>query len=523
MTGRSNRKRRRRQALLFPLAAVLLAGGAPAVAEPVPAGASDGDIRSTIAAAIAAGRAEDCPGALRLLDPIVPRLDAGAERNAVQRLRLVCLAPVGRANELGPVQRELAAAMPRDGLVRSYGVIIAASEGRFADAAETLAGIAEDDPQSLVMVSGGSWRGIAQKLTEERRFDLRDRVFVALARADWQPADQPDMRDGLAQGAIQALLARGEADEASALLFRVEMPELLASMASERLYQPLWPAIEARMGPHSVRAVDCFAAARLEDFARNPDNDRVRRDAIRAFILLGRFTEAAEAAAAIPIVEGMGEDDVTSVRYQAQALAALGRRSEAVARMRGFARLDPKKTPDAAAGLVGLAELLDENAQPEEALAVARGALTRGKDALSPWGRGWLRRTEACALSALGRPLEAQAAGDLLRSTAGDNPAAAIEGLLCLQRSDEAASIAIKTLETSEGASSIADQFQPDGAIWAPAESRLRGLWAAFLKRRDVRAAFDRRARILPIALWPERGARPIPRKRSLDPAGPIA
>lgn len=522
--------RRPRTRLLVSLSALLLAAGAPASAAPSPAPAalpaarpSDGEIRSTIAAAIAAGRSDDCAGALRLLDPMVPRLEAGAERNAVQRLRLVCLAPTGRAAELGAVQRELAAAMPRDGLVRSYGIISAASEGRFAEAAEMLAGIAEEDPQSLVMVSGESWRGIAQKLAEERRFDLRDRVFVALARADWQPADQPDMRDALAQGAIQALLARNEASEASALLFRVEMPELLSSMATERLYQPLWPAIEARMGPRSAKAVDRFAAGRLEDFARNPDNHRVRRDAVRAFILLGRYAEAIEVAADVPIVDGMDEDMVASVRYQAQALAALGRRVEAVERLRGFARLDPATTSEAAAGLVGLAELLDEDGRPAEALTVARDAMDRAKHALSPWGRGWLARTEACALAALGRDAEARAAGDGLKSAAEANPAAAIEGLLCVKRDDEAAAIAVKAFATSEGAEAIANQFQPDGAIWAPAESRLRALWAAFLERADVKAAFNARARILPAALWPAREARPIPRRRSLDPAGPIA
>lgn len=480
------------------------------------------ELRAAVEAAIDRGRAGDCAGALARLDPLLPRLPSGAERNGVQRLRLACLGPAGRVAELGAVQRELAAAMPQDGFVRSFGILIAAGEGRFAEAAEQLAVLAENDPGSLALVSGNSWRGIAQKLTEQARFALRDRVYVALARADWQPQDRPDMRDALAQGAIEALLAKREIDEAAGLLDRVEMPELLYAMATERLYEPLWPRIEARLGAQTGKAVDRFAAARLDDFARSPDDPHFIREAIRAFILLGRYAEAAEIADRIAVKEGMSEDAVVGVRYQGQALAALGRRDKAIARLRAFAALDLEKTPEAASALIGLAEMLDEEGQAEQALGVARATLARAGEVLSPWGRAWLKRTEACALHALDRSAEAGVAADALKTSAGQNQAAAIEGLLCLGRDDEAAAVAVAALATSEGASAIADQFQPDGAIWAPAQSRLRALWTPFLARPDVNAAFQRRARILPRPLWPAREPRPIPRKPSADP-GPVA
>jgi tetratricopeptide (TPR) repeat protein len=326
------------------------------------------------------------------------------------------------------------------------------------------------------------------------------------------------MRDALAQGAIEALLAKHEIDEASELLARVDMPEFLYAMATERLYQPLWPKIEARLGPQAGRAVDRFAAARLEDLARTPDDDHARREAIRAFILLGRYPDAAELAEPIGTVDGMSEDDVISVRYHAQALAAIGQRDKAIERLRGFAALDLDRTPEAVSGLVGLAEMLEENGQPAEALAVAREGLARGGHALSDWGKGWLHRSEVCALGALGRSAEARTAGDALKAAADRNQAAAVEGLLCLARADEAAVIAIRGFATSEGASQLADQFQPEGAIWAPAHSPLRALWASFLTRPDVKAAFERRARILPRLLWPAREPRPIPRKPSADP-----
>jgi len=477
------------------------------------------ELRVAISGAIERGSKDDCAGSLALLDPLVPRLSPGDERTAVQRLRLACLGQAGRLAELAAVQRELAVVIPSDGLVRGFGVLIALAEGHHAAAAEQLAVLAEEDPRSLTMISGEQWRGIAQKLTEEQRFALRDRVFVALARADWQPADQPDMRDALAQGAIEALLTRNEVDEAAALLPRVEVPELLYAMATERLYASLWPRIETRLGANMGRAIDRFAAARLDDFASRPDDPRARRDAIRAFLLLGRYAEAIELAQPIPIADGMDEDAVASVRYESQALAALGQRGAAVDRLRGFSAIDPARTPEAVSGLVGLAELLDEDGRAADALAASRQSLARAGDALSPWGRAWLRRTEACALSELGRTSEANAAGDALKAAAAENQPATIEALLCLKRDNEAAALAIATLATSEGASTIADQFQPDGAIWAPAGSHLRAQWARLLARPDVKAAFGKRARILPKPLWPDadRGAdRALARRRRL-------
>jgi tetratricopeptide (TPR) repeat protein len=480
------------------------------------------ELRDTVRAAIERGQAEDCDGALRLLDPLLPRLSAGTERNGVQRLRLACLGPAGRSAELVAVQRELAVAMPRDGTVRSFGIFIAMGEGRFTDAAEQLAVLAEDDPASLHLISGNSWRGIAQKLNEQSQFALRDRLFVALARADWQPQDRPEMRDALAQGAIEALLAKREVNEAGELLGRVEMPELLYAMATERVYEPLWPAIETRLGPQAGKAIDRFAAARLEDLARTPDDHHALRGAVRAFILLGRYADATEIAQPIAVTEGMGEDEVAVVRYHAQALAALGRPAEALETLRGFRTVDLASTPEATSGLVGLAEMLDETDRPDEALAVARETLARGDDALSDWGKAWLRRTEACTLGTLGRTAEARATGDAIKASAARNQPAAIEALLCLKRDDEAAAIALQAFATSEGASMLADQFQPEGAIWAPAQSRLRGLWASFLARPDIKAAFQRRARILPKPLWPGREPRAIPRKPSAEP-GSIA
>jgi tetratricopeptide (TPR) repeat protein len=516
----------RRSGSLLPLiGAALLAAPAlasiapprPPVGKPQPPATG---IQSAVAAALERAQADDCPGVLARLDPLLPGLVPGRDRDIVQLMRLPCLGPAGRPNEVPKVQAELAAAQPNNGMVRSFGIFVAINQSRFADAGEQLVALAEQDPNALRMLPSATWRGIAQKLTEEDKIPLRDRAYIALARADWQPSDRPEMRDAVAQGAIEALLDKKEVDEARELLPRVTMPELLSGMAMERVYQPIWPDIEARIGPAGARAVDRFAASRLALLATTPDDAHALRDGVRAFILLGRYQDAIEQAGTPRIVPGMDEDAVAIILYRGQALTALGKRDEALASLAPFTTLDLTKTPEAVNGVIGLAEMLDESGREEAALKLADTTLAGSRDALSPYGVRWLERTRACALGALGRTAEAAKQGDALKAGSADNEAAAVEGLLCLGRKDEAAAIAIHALSSVEGTSNIADQFQPSGAFWAASESRLRALWAPLLARPDVKAAFDKSARILPQSLWPAKEPRPIPRTTPAAPGG---
>jgi len=247
----------------------------------------------------------------------------------------------------------------------------------------------------------------------------------------------------------------------------------------------------------------------------SPDSEVAQREAVNAMLLLGRYQDVVEMTEDVPVAEGISRDKVRTLLYRARALAALRRNDDVDTLYAGFLALDVRKSPSASTALVSYAEFLDEIGRPEKALAVARETRTKAGDMLTEVGKLWLDRTEACTLSSLGRTAEANQAIKAIKARADRNQAAAIEALLCAKRDVEASRIAVKAFENKDAIGDLVIQFQPAASLWAPAPSRLRDLWIAFLARPEIKTAFDRKGRILPRSFWPDAKPRSIPRRPS--------
>lgn len=501
---------RARATALVSFIALALISAAPLRAE-VDNGAADA--QAAIGKAQEAAARQDCAGVLAALDPIVPGLAEGTKRGVVQRMRLICLGPEGRMADLSTVQRELAQTMPRDGLVKAFGALIAADESRFADAAEQIAALADTSPEALSILTGASVRAISMRLEEDKAREPRDRMLIALARVDWEPLDIPELRIGFAEGAIGALLDKGEAVEAEGLLERIDQPEMLSAMVIDRHYVKLWPALEARLGPASGASVDRFARDKLALYGTASGSEVALRDAVNAMLLLGRYQDALDLSRDVSVTEGMSRDAVRTALYRARALAALRRNDEADALLGQFQGLDLRRAPTASTALVSYAEFLDEIGRPAKALSVARDTLASAGALLTDLGKRWLDRTEVCSLMALGRTAEANSALERLKSLSDQNQPAVIEALLCARRTAEASRVAVKALQDDKVAGDLLLQFQPAASLWAPTPSRLRDLWTGFIVRPEIKAAFDRKGRILPRSFWPGAAPRSIPRQ----------
>ncbi|MBU3076286.1 hypothetical protein [Sphingomonas quercus] len=486
--------------LLLALAAIL-SGPAAAAAAPM-------EVAAALQKAQLLAADNDCPAALATLEPLLGET-TGREHEAVQAGRLLCLLRVGRLDEGAAAHRELLAASPDNPVVRSFGLLLAAAQGRFADSADQLAAIATDAPRLLGGFNSQLWTSLSRELTREGDYARRYRTALALARANWQPADGTDISQDLSGDAVRALIADGKAGEAEPFLADIDRPEELLRMAGERRYAALWPAIEERLGPRGEKAIGRFASRSLSALATAAGDPRTRREAIEAFEMLNRHEDADLLSRQVTIDEAMGEDDFTAVLYGAAALVASGNADGALDRLRALARLDPDKSPVAANGRLYLARWLQDLGHNDEALAVAREGLAHPQR-YNAFGLAWLRRAEGCALYGLGRVDEAGASIAAIR--VADNPGAAIETMLCTGRFAEASAAAVATLSDAEQASRLIAFLQPGGAQLFFIPTPTDAAWAKLAADPAVKAAFARVGRALPRDYWPAPGEQPLPR-----------
>ena len=121
----------------------------------------------------------------------------------VQRLRLSCLLPAGRAGEIDPLYAKLVQAAPRDATLRALGVAIAMDQHRFPLAAQRLAEIAEDQPSALRNIQTDLVKQLREAIAvDHAQKALGDRLDLALATGGWQADGQPDIDDAIHASAV---------------------------------------------------------------------------------------------------------------------------------------------------------------------------------------------------------------------------------------------------------------------------------------------------------------------------------
>ncbi|PVM92378.1 hypothetical protein DDF62_04310 [Caulobacter radicis] len=273
-------------------------------------------------------------------------------------------------------------------------------------------------------------------------------AFVtALRRAPWATEDAHQLVDNdwaLREAKVAA--DAGDMTLASAALSRATDPYVMMTVYQDRRFERLWPEMEAA-GRFDWRARE---AARLvgvdERIAREPRRLELVVERIQILRTLQRYDEARAVGA--DYVERMkrrkafddqDEQKAWVLYAYASALGDLGQTAPAET-----ALADGARGPDKISQNVNRAAMLLTLNRPAEALA----ALDRiPADYGSPYGRMVTASNRLCALALLDRRPEAEAQLARLLPDWRDAPGAAVEGLACLQRDDEAAALLVRWLE----------------------------------------------------------------------------
>jgi hypothetical protein len=488
--------------LLAPLAALLIAA---APTDPGAAPARE-DRLAQAAALVDAGKAAD---ALAILDALLVESDLPAEKGQVEGLRSFALARTGKfAEARQAIEFAVDATMNPSLLLLRQLFVLRAIGGDLPAAAQTLQLVAVSNPKWLPELPAELVAEVLRGLDDEQqRFDLA----YTLVTAGHAPADQTvGQADDLKLQVITGLAQRGRLEEAGPIIEALRNPVSLVRLGIDRRTQPLWPAMEARLGPGADTADAAFIAAAEKRLAEQPQSLIARSGVAEALNIASKEPEALarirDIGATPEALAKLKERELWIINQKAALLADAGEIDAALAALDAVVALPGDARSNTLAFRILAADMAVEAGRHDDALK--RADAVPAAD-LNDYGRHALAAIRTCALARSGKAANAAKAAEALPAgwVKGGNNRATQMALACLGRMDAAAAILIKRLEETDSRDDALFELQPFLiADRANAPDRMTKASLRTLKARpDVKAAFTKWGRDLPAAVSPPR------------------
>jgi tetratricopeptide (TPR) repeat protein len=493
---------------------------APPTDAPAPAAArpSEADVGASLAAIRAADTSRllsDRVYAAELLvhlDRLAPLMSDDAGAAAVRNLRLLALATLDRRAEGTALIDQVIDARPNE--VRHYVAAWVATLN-FQDRARAVT-LVETASRA---VPGVHWADLRSLLDRETVFSLlrdlnnpagkadRIRLAAALFRIGWPGGSDTESTDAVRSILLEDRLAAGDMAAARSYADGVTTLSETLTLSLGKRYDPILPADADRMA--MIRAaVDLLDRRTRDALAATPGDIERVDNRIHFLRRLGREEDALAVARPflrdVRATAGNGDYGMWVLNEAAFALAALGRRDEALALMERIAALPLADNPGLISLRINHLELLWDAGRHDEVLRRA-AALDPGiEHYANDYGQMWIASSRVCALASLGRPAEAAPLLARLVALRDTNAAALSRAYLCLGDDEAAAALLVHRLESDD----------PDSVVLALQDYTLgtnpagpqptRALITRLLalrERPEVRIALDRAGRTLSLPL----------------------
>lgn len=333
-----------------------------------------------------------------------------------------------------------------------------------------------------------------EDIDETTTFDiLRTVRFIGYVPSN--PGDSMDYLIGLY---ARLLVQRGDTQGAVAELTNVTTAGVLIEARVDRRYASIWtmPAFQAATDPSSLARRQLDGVERRRQLASNVAG--LIRQHVTALREAGQFekaiTIARESLRNPAALKTDGEGDLLWLRNElVYALHDLGRTNEMFAEMEVVLKIDPAKNGYVVNQLINFAEIMAEHGRAAEAVQTAR----RAWDASSPYGKHFIQMVEVCAYADAEKP-RAEATLAAMTKAEGENHAARMAALLCLDRSDDAATLMKQRLSKPGARDEVllaVQNYQPP-PFQSPMRRRLMERYRAIVARPDVRQEIEKFGRI---------------------------
>jgi tetratricopeptide (TPR) repeat protein len=294
----------------------------------------------------------------------------------------------------------------------------------------------------------------------------------------------------------------GKMNRVESLLSKIDRPDTFIDLLGSRKYQNMWPVIENAAGPNLSSVSQAYIEKTKNQFTQYPDDAERLQKYGHALLYAGRFEQVIETVN-IKIDPQLSEDQAWALNVKAYALDSMGAHEQAEKIFDSIARIPYKGEDDywLVSFTINRALRLSEYGHHKKALqAVQLAEKMPGSD----FANMLVRYAKVCSLIGLGRNAEAKPILEIMYAKRKDAYSTAATALLCAGDDDRAASVVIEALSEAQFSDDIASELQGRDFELFYSRFALPNLRERLMKREDVRAAFEKVARDIPIAFIPE-------------------
>lgn len=363
------------------------------------------------------------------------------------------------------------------------------------------------DPESLrgIRLRDAIW--IVDKLKADKRKAEAGALLVRMERAGVGSAEIED-RGWLKLMAARVLIENGHAEDAARIMQAVYRPDLLRRALVDRVYAPIWPALEAQAGAHMATAAAAAVKEASEAFATSPAQSVVAiRALVDAYRQMGRFEDADALAAGVAMTDkelaAISEDSGWLINSHAAVLRALARPDEADRLYATLTAVDIDKSPWLISMVINRLHFRVANGRWKEAAALQDETGRQAERYGSPYARQLVRRLKLCTAHAVDPKQDLSMLIEDLKAHEKDAAEVTASGLICIERLDEAEAIVLSALADENRVDAVLDSLQPFGSVPGQRRTIWTDGWAELGRRPAIQAALSKVGRTLPQAFWP--------------------
>ena len=378
---------------------------------------------------------------------------------------------------------------------------------KYEDALDRLLSIAaEDDPAEVMSVYVEDVLFLKSMLSKDGPAGAEERMLQGLFDSPHFSEFSPRIQQPIAYSMLEMDAEKGRIEGAAGRLTYVKNPLTYIYLLSDRKFAPIWPMLEASVGPNLSAVSKAYVDETARRHAGNPSDDYAVQEYAHALLYAGRFEEVV-ALVDVKDVTNMTEQQGWALNVKAYALDALGRSAEADAIFDSIAAIPYKSGANdwLVSFTINRAYRLSELGRFEAALKANRLAESMpGSD----FANMLTLAIKVCSLAGLDRRVGLKPLIQRVYDKRADSYANAAMAMLCVNEVDMAASIVREALADPESSGDMAKELQRPEFNLFYTRGALPVLYDALHDRPDIRAALNKAGQFIPDAYIPEAGLR---------------